>query len=164
MKQKTPSYSSGSACAYGAAVQAPVDGVVTIGCNGTFMNGFQVNVGDTSAVPNIIAWAGNDINNNTWGSSFSFPVKAGSWFKVSQWLGWDYEIETSLLGKLIMSNKKYIIAGILSDMCKGSPFMVHGDTYDSIEWMDKDVQMPDEQTLMAAVDAYVPPPPYVEQK
>lgn len=81
--KNAPTYASGSACAYNTAIQAPNDGVVTVQAWGQYMNSLAVYVGTDSSTPNLIATAGNDINNNTWGSSFSFPVKKGSWFKVT---------------------------------------------------------------------------------
>ena len=91
MRQKTPNYGIGSACAWNATIQAPVDGFVSVGAWGPFRNGYKVSVGDTSAVPTIIAYEGDDMNNNTKGGSFSFPVKAGSWFRVDPWLTDAYE-------------------------------------------------------------------------
>lgn len=64
------------------AFQAPSNGFVTIRAVGSFRNGLNVFVGTTSSTSYHIAIMGDDINSNSKGSSFSFPIKSGSWCKI----------------------------------------------------------------------------------
>ncbi|NDD26548.1 MAG: hypothetical protein EB103_06790, partial [Actinobacteria bacterium] len=91
-----PSYSSGSrsTITYDSLWQAPSNGIVTISAVGSYINGLQVEVGSTSSLGTVIAILANDFNNNTWGQSFSFPIKSGSYAKVSRWSGSSYDFET----------------------------------------------------------------------
>lgn len=66
----------------GSVTQASANGIVTVAARGSYRNSMAIYAGNTSAVPYLIAIMGHDINNNTWGWSFSFPIKAGSWFKI----------------------------------------------------------------------------------
>ncbi len=78
-----PDYSSGSGIDIsGNAQQAPTNGFVTIAAQGSYRNGMMVYAGSDSSTPYLIAVMGHDQNNFTWGWSFSFPIKAGSWFRV----------------------------------------------------------------------------------
>lgn len=63
----------------GTPWQAPSNGYVTIAAWGQFRNGFRVYVGSDSSTPYLICVMGDDINNNTKGSSFSFPIRSGAW-------------------------------------------------------------------------------------
>lgn len=51
-----------------------------------------------------------------------------------------------------MMQKKYLIATALCNLKKGSPFMVSGDTYESINWMDKTTPMPTEKEIFDEVE------------
>lgn len=92
--QKTPNYGTGVGCAYNATIQAPADGVVIVAASGAFRNGFAVYAGNTNATPNLLATVGDDINNNTKGGSFSFPIKKDAFFKVAPWLTEGFETLT----------------------------------------------------------------------
>lgn len=92
--QKTPNYGTGVGCAYNATIQAPADGVVIVAAYGSFRNGFAVYAGNTNATPNLLATVGDDLNNNTKGGSFSFPIKKDAFFKVAPWLTDGFETLT----------------------------------------------------------------------
>ena len=84
-----PSYSSPTTITYGATNQAPSNGIVTVAAWGPYRNGLTVQVGNTSALGTTICYLGDDINANTKAGSFSFPIKAGSWYSVTNWPGYD---------------------------------------------------------------------------
>jgi hypothetical protein len=84
-----PSYASATTITYNTVTQAPSDGVVMMQATGSFRNGIQLNVGDTSSVTYVVAQIGDDINSNTKGAAYSFPIKAGSYYKWGPWSGFD---------------------------------------------------------------------------
>lgn len=84
-----PSYASATTITYNTVTQAPSDGVVMMLATGSFKNGIQLNVGDTSSVSYVVAQIGDDINSNTKGAAYSFPIKAGSYYKWGPWSGFD---------------------------------------------------------------------------
>lgn len=86
-----PSYAASTITTFNYAnlFQAPSNGVITVFAVGSYKNGLQINVGDTNAVPYVIAYLGNDLNDNTWGMSYSFPIKSGSWCLIGAWSGFD---------------------------------------------------------------------------
>lgn len=82
--QKMPDFSAGVSMGTNTWNQAPSDGLVTVVCAGPYMNNTLVYAGKTISSYSQIGQMGDDINNNTKYASFSFPIKAGSWFYVSQ--------------------------------------------------------------------------------
>jgi hypothetical protein len=59
-----------------------VDSYVTVRGLGSFRNGLDVLAGSSTTVNTMIATLGDDINNNTKGFSFGFPVKAGAFYFI----------------------------------------------------------------------------------
>ena len=59
-----------------------VDSFVTVRGLGSFRNGLDVLAGISTTVNTQIATLGDDINNNTKGFSFGFPVKAGAFYYI----------------------------------------------------------------------------------
>jgi hypothetical protein len=55
---------------------------VTVRAVGSFRNGLDVLAGTSTTVNTVIATLGDDINNNTKGFSFGFPVKAGAYYYI----------------------------------------------------------------------------------
>lgn len=78
-----PDYSSPTSIAINnLPIQAPSNGYVTIAATGLYRNGLSVYVGNDSTCPYQICSMGDDINNNTKSSSFSFPIKEGSYYRL----------------------------------------------------------------------------------
>ena len=59
-----------------------VNSFVTIRAVGSFRNGLDVLAGISTTVNTQIATLGDDINSNTKGFSFGFPVKAGAYYYI----------------------------------------------------------------------------------
>jgi len=77
-----PDYSSPVSLSVNVVSQASSNGFITVAAWGQYRNSMAIYVGDTNSVPYLIALMGEDINLNTWGWSYSFPIKSGSWFKI----------------------------------------------------------------------------------
>lgn len=63
-------------------IQASSNGWVTIAATGPYRNGLSVFAGNDSSCPYLIASLGDDINNNTKSSSFSFAIKKDSYYRL----------------------------------------------------------------------------------
>lgn len=79
---------------YNTLWQAPANGYVTISAVGSFINGLQVEVGNTSGLGTTILIMGNDQNNFSYAQSASFAIKSGSYAKIGPSPLFPYEYET----------------------------------------------------------------------
>lgn len=59
-----------------------VDSFVTVRGLGSYRNGLDILAGPSTTVFTMIATLGDDINSNTKGFSYGFPVKAGAYYYI----------------------------------------------------------------------------------
>ena len=67
---------------YNVIYQAPVNTYLQIWLQGQFMNSARLNSGPTTALGDIIAKAGQDVNSNTWSQSITAIIPAGYYFRL----------------------------------------------------------------------------------
>jgi hypothetical protein len=81
---RTPVYTEGGTVySYNTVYQAPGDMTLVVLLTGSYMNGVQLLVGDTSSPAIPIAQFGDDLNSNTKYASISVPIQGGTYFQVA---------------------------------------------------------------------------------
>lgn len=85
---RTPMYEDQStSLSYNVTYQADGDMTVVVLLEGTYINGAQLLVGNTSTPTTVIGYVGDDINNNTKRTTLTAVITAGMYFKVTPYGG-----------------------------------------------------------------------------